>query len=273
MLILDLYNNFVPIIYFLKKIVPLILFGFFLFPKCIFAQEHMQTIVPILTYHRIQKPLKDTPLASKHFIVDPSIFEKQITYLHTHKYQTVTLDQYLDLLAQKKEIPKKTIIITFDDGYQSHYIYGYQTLKKYDFSGVFFIYTRAISNFPENMTWSELDEMYNNGMQIGNHTVSHKKLPTINNREISRREISSSKNILEKRVTGGKVVDAFAYPYGLTNSVIDLQVRETGHRIAVSDDEGINDVDIDLFHLRRHTVTNDMKNLTEFLDEVAQAGK
>ena len=55
-------------------------------------------------------------------------------YLHKENYHTLTLDEVKDYYYHEKELPDKSILITFDDCFQSVKRYAYPILKKYGFS-------------------------------------------------------------------------------------------------------------------------------------------
>ena len=79
------------------------------------------------------------------------------------------------------------------------------------------------------LTWNELIEMKNNGINIGSHTISHPFL-TLMPYEEAEYEIKESKIILEKKLNTN--IDFFAYPFGNKSSynekVIDI-VNDAGY--------------------------------------------
>jgi len=85
-----------------------------------------------------------------------------------------------------------------------------------------------------SLSWDQVLEMANNGIDIGSHTVSH---PILSNIPVERAqiEISESKNRIEEILR--KDVQSIAYPNGqvgdYTNKVVSL-VRESGYKIAYS---------------------------------------
>ena len=78
----------------------------------------------VLLYHHVVP--KDADTSS---IISLSDFESQMEYLYKHGYYTASLKELEEFLYDEKELPEKTVIITFDDGYESNYIYAYPVLK------------------------------------------------------------------------------------------------------------------------------------------------
>ncbi|MDP2943863.1 MAG: polysaccharide deacetylase family protein [Candidatus Omnitrophota bacterium] len=91
--------------------------------------------VPILTYHRISSFCFDTPL----LCVSPKSFQRQMDFISSHRYQVISLEELVNALSRKKNLPRKTVVITFDDGTEDVYQYGFPILKKYGFAATIFI--------------------------------------------------------------------------------------------------------------------------------------
>jgi len=76
-----------------------------------------------------------------------------------------------------KPLPEKPLIITFDDGYADNYYNAFPLLKKYGFKATFFIITDFIDQRrPDFMTWKQIEEMAQAGMEIGAHGRDHSDL-------------------------------------------------------------------------------------------------
>lgn len=75
----------------------------------------------------------------------------------------------------KKDIPDKLVVLTFDDSSKSHFTIVRPILKKYGFGATFFI-TEGF-DFRENkkdyMSWEEIAQLHRDGFEIGNHTRDH----------------------------------------------------------------------------------------------------
>ena len=73
-------------------------------------------------------------------------FEKQMRFLYENGYKTLTSDEFFQYKLGRLKLPKKSVFITFDDGWRNNYIYAYPVLKKYNLKATLFIVTDWIEN-------------------------------------------------------------------------------------------------------------------------------
>jgi peptidoglycan/xylan/chitin deacetylase (PgdA/CDA1 family) len=151
-----------------------------------------------------------------------------------------------DFLAWKrseKNIPPRSAILTFDDGWKSQYEVGWPILKKYGYPVTLFIYTEGIrgGHFGggEAMTWEMLSEMRDAGADIQAHSATHqdlrkaydkvtkKKLNPAEYDQWLQNEVVGSKQLLEQRL--GIKVNCFAVPYGFYNEKIKETCKAAGY--------------------------------------------
>ena len=67
------------------------------------------------------------------------------------------------------------------------------------------------------LTWPQIQEMHQQGIAFGAHTVNHVKLPELSSEQMLTELVDSKLQIEEKL---GITVNHFAYPYGLFNATI-----------------------------------------------------
>ncbi len=166
----------------------------------------------ILMYHSIDNN-------GVFFTVKPEVFVKQMKYLKDNDYNLIKLSDLVDILECHKEIPKKTVVLTFDDGYNDNYINMFSVLKKHNFPATIFLVTGLIGkeiNNSQNITlraldWEQIKEMYGSGLiDFQPHTVNHQ--------ELNKQEIVDSKKEIEEKLN--KKCKFFAYPRGLYDKKI-----------------------------------------------------
>ncbi|MFA5029316.1 MAG: polysaccharide deacetylase family protein [Patescibacteria group bacterium] len=202
--------------------------------------------LPILIYHHIDKLPQKT--AYPGLFNDPAVFEQQLIALKNDGYQTIFLKDLAEALTGKKQLPVKSLALTFDDGYEDFYQQAFPLLKKYDSRATVFVIVDSL-NTPGYLTTKQLKEMSASGLvKIGSHTLSHINLKIASDQQI-REEIVNSKKKLEKIL--GQAVDDFAYPYGFFNGRDEQTVREAGYSSAVSTRIGKYQSQNDIFSLRR----------------------
>src|SRR5437899_3539239 len=166
--------------------------------------------------------------------ITPAAFEAQMKEL---KDKGVTVISMQDLLAWKrgeKNIPPRCAVITFDDGWKSQYEVAWPILKKYGYPFTMFIYTEGVrgGHFGggEAITWEQLAEMRDAGIDIEAHSATHQDLRKPYDKVARKRlsppeyeqwlqnEIVGCKQLLEQRL--GIKVNCFAVPYGFYNEHI-----------------------------------------------------
>jgi len=74
---------------------------------------------------------------------------------------------------------QKVVMINFDDGYKSHFLYAKPILDKYGFKATFFIVCGKMETKPKWMTWNHITALKNDGMDIESHTMTHAHLDSL----------------------------------------------------------------------------------------------
>ncbi len=199
--------------------------------------------VPIIVYHHIG-------IGRGQWFFNPTKFEAQLEYLSENGYHTVTLAAYLDAEQKGAQLPEKSVILTFDDGYRDAYENAFPLLKKYGMIGTFFVITGMVG-FPAYLTWDQITEMHRAGMEFAAHTVDHPFLTRLSPLRAFW-EIWKSRFDLEWHLN--VPVTTFAYPYNDHNKQVDALVRLAGFRGACIVDAHSSDTKNDLFQIPRITV-------------------
>ncbi|MDX2100013.1 MAG: polysaccharide deacetylase family protein [Leptolyngbyaceae cyanobacterium bins.59] len=193
-----------------------------------------QARVPILMYHDI------LPEKQVFFDVTPEEFEAHLQLIQKNGLTPITMQQLVMHLRTGAPLPKKPVLLTFDDGYSGHYDYVYPLLKKYGYPGVFSIYPSKVGKKigRSSLTWDQLREMVKDPLvTIASHSVTHppdlRALPEAKLRD----EIFESKRVLETEL--GIPIPYFTYPAGFYDKRILKLVEEAGYEAALT----MNDLD------------------------------
>ncbi len=201
-----------------------------------------QYVIPVIMYHSV-----DNPRHYSGIIVSPNSFRKQMEFLRKRKYNVISLKEMVDIIKSRKHLLKKSVVITFDDGYVDNYTHAYPILKEYDFPAAIFVIANLVDK-KGYVTWDELREMEKSGITIGSHTLDHVYLPGIPS-DWQSHQIVDSKKMIEKNL--GHRIDYFAYPSGgYSDGTKDL-VEQAGYQAACTTNRGNDRFNRDLYELKR----------------------
>ena len=203
---------------------------------------------PILMYHSFDKSQVDTYAA-----LDPEVFRKQMEYIRAGGYKVVSLWEYCKLLKEEEAIPKKLVVITFDDGYKDN-LKAMEVLREFGYPVTIFAIAKKIGKegflSKEDIASFLADEKLR--VDIGSHTSTHAYLPD-QERLVVKREIFQSKKLLEDSFS--QEVKAFSYPIGGFTEKALSDVQEAGYLCACATNRGFSRK-LNRFALRRIKVTN-----------------
>ncbi len=107
----------------------------------------------ILNFHRLYQGKLDTVFDAGVFSHSVDMFEEQLKWL-THNVNLVSEADLLEHLKTGKPFSKRSVMITFDDGYSDNYTLAYPLLKQYQVPAIFFVPTKVISE--RNLVWSDV---------------------------------------------------------------------------------------------------------------------
>jgi len=196
--------------------------------------------IPILAYHKIDA-LKELGITC----ILPGTFEKQMRFLAQNGYQSISPEHLVASItgsgvAQSRQLPEKSVLLTFDDGYENFYTHAYPILKKYGYTALIFMLAGYIDNWNlweakisrerfKHLSRKQIQKLSDKGFWFGSHGVNHLFL-TRQRDSLAKQEIQLSKSILEEIL--GKPTQFFSYPYGNYDARIARFVREAGYQAA-----------------------------------------
>ncbi|MGJ8592698.1 MAG: polysaccharide deacetylase family protein [Aquaticitalea sp.] len=169
--------------------------------------------LPILMYHNVSKNQSD----SHGLTISEHSLEKQFEYLVNEGYQTFHFSELQDF-DSNHPLPKKSVIITFDDVYVNQLEFAYPLLKKYNLKATFFIPFKFVdgvdswnSDSEKIMSVEQLKSLEERIIELGLHSFNHH-----NYKEMSIEEVDSDFgacfDFIEKHQLPVNAI--LAYPYG-----------------------------------------------------------
>ena len=242
--------------------------------------------IRILMYHHFE----DSPKKTNDVTILTEEFEKQMKYLSENGYTSITSQDLLDYKNGKKEIPKKAIFITSDDGYLSNYEKMYPILKKYNMKATIFLIGERIDNADKpsealpKLSWKNVKEMYESGLvDFQCHTYnSHQKIETKNGLKgnFSTNLIGESEEEFKKRIDKdikmnidgikqnlGYTPIAFSYPFGDISDTAVKILEENNIKLTFRAEGGIEENPSKGYLLKRIGITN-QDSLQSFIKKI-----
>ncbi|AKJ29357.1 polysaccharide deacetylase family protein [Caldimonas brevitalea] len=216
--------------------------------------DHYQT-VPILCYHRFG-------YGGGKMNVSPARFAAQLDWLARHGYHVLRLDELAEYLEGRRAVPRRSVVITVDDGYESFYRYAAPLLRRHGFPVTLFVYTDFVGA-GDAVDWSQLRELAASGLvDIQPHSKTHRNLSERGEgeseeayRQALQMETAGPRELLERRL---KVkVRHYAYPYGDANEAVLETLERHKYRLAVTVNPGGNAFFAQPLLLRRSMVQRD----------------
>ncbi len=227
-------------------------------PTAVFAEGY-QT-VPVLCYHKFGD-------RSTKMTISVSRFREQMQYLKDNDYRVIPLQEFIAFLNGKRQIPKRAVVLTMDDGHRSIYEAAFPVLKEFGFPATLFIYTDYINN--GGLDWRQLADMISSGLvTVQLHSKTHDNLTLGADGETQQvylrrleQEVRLPKKRLIQHLQSTPV--AYAYPYGDTNEQVIDVLKQEGLSIGLTVQSGGNAVFSYPFLLHRSIVFGD-RGLDEF---------
>ncbi len=195
--------------------------------------------VPVLLYHDVDTIEKQANYYPGNFISIEN-FEEQMQFLKANNYKTLTLDEFYDFVQNKKKIPKRSVLITFDTGRKNVKENAYPILKKHKFHAAYFLLTKAIKdNSAKNLSQKDLNDM-SDVFEYAHHTHDLHYLLKKGDFKSSALLITPSEEIKKDILKSMKYVNSpyFAYPYGRYNKHVIQTLKEIGIKAAFSTKRG-----------------------------------
>ena len=200
--------------------------------------------LPILMYHYLgDAPAED----DRPYFVTQVAFAEQMRLLREEGYRSIAFDEAVGALGRDSPLPKRSVVITFDDGHASFEQIGVPLMREFGFSSMMFIITTKLgqSGF---LDADSVRSLARSGFEFGSHSHTHRILTQLADAEV-KYELSESKAALETIL--GKEVKYFCYRGGHYNDRVKALLREAGYVAAVCSKPGLNTTKADLLALNR----------------------
>lgn len=204
----------------MKKVIGIIIFLIFCLVGYVFL---VPVRIPVLTYHDFVEG--DT---TNDMQITQSEFEREIKFLRKHHYHSISLKELECFLEKKCKLPRKSVLITMDDGWIGEYKIALPILKKYNMKAVIFYigehYDSENPNFIHRDEINKIKEDYPN-IEIASHSYA---LHFEDAYQLSKEEIIEDIKLM-KEENDSKY---YAYPYGRHSTNYEEALKEEGYSLA-----------------------------------------
>jgi len=203
------------------------------------------------------------------FTVTPESFRWQMQYLRQKGYHIARLSNVVDDLKYGRNLPRHTVALTFDDGYEDNFTNVLPVLEEFGIPATIFVSTdfigttRDVRGIPmKHVSREQLVQLQKSDLvDIQAHGMSHRRLTTLDTAD-ARREMERSQWQLADIV--GKPCTLFAYPFG----DVDPRIKAVARSLfsgAVGVRRGYAIADSDVFELPRQSIDSAVSSWRFFL--------
>ena len=206
-------------------------------------------MVRVLFYHRVNPyPFDQLGPVSRELTVKPAAFAWQLGHLAARGYRVIGLVEFEQVIAGTRPADPKSILITFDDGYEDNLLFAAPLLRTARCPAVVFAVSDLLGRCTADV-WPDADPpelgrflsreqllaLEVDGIEIASHTVTHPLLTHLPSDELDR-ELSASRAQLEAII--GHPVTALAYPRGDFDERVLSAARAAGYTTAFTTETG-----------------------------------
>jgi len=218
------------------------------------ASTHQSAVV--LMYHRFGEskyPSTNTTASQ---------LDAQIKELTSGKYTVLPLEEIIWRLRAGPALPDRTVAITIDDAYKSIYDIAWPKFKAAGLPFTVFVSTDPVDQGVKSyMSWDEIKKLKENGVDIGNHSASHRHMAGADD-STNIRDIRRASNRLNAML--GFRPGLFAYPYGESSLALSKQIEAEGFMAAFGQQSGVIGSSSGFYYLPRFALNEKYGNIDRF---------
>jgi len=214
--------------------------------------------IPVLMYHRVGEANNGW---ERKYCISPQRFSTHMHTLARAGWRPVSIDAFFSWLDNRVELPEKSFLLTFDDGFLGVHEHAAPVLAALDWPATVFLVSQLIgqrdtwceAHNPSGVTYPLMDAMHirelrAQGFSFHSHTRSHADLPALDDHALHD-QLVGARDDLHSLL--GEAADYLAYPYGHYDDRVLRAAQAAGYRAAFSVQPGFNRRDVDRFRLRR----------------------
>ncbi len=191
------------------------------------------TAVPILMYHVIRRRPAGAPFPELY--VPRAVFAAQMRTLAGRGYHVVTLQEVYDHW-HGAPLPRKPVVVSFDDGFRNQYTHALPILSAYGWAGTLNLAVSHLHEGSYGLRPGEVAAMVNAGWEIDSHTMSHANLPSLGPAALWH-EVAGSRAYLHAAFH--VPIHSLCYPFGAYDASVVAAVKRAGYLLATTTQPGL----------------------------------
>lgn len=244
-------------------------------------EPHPGPRVAVLMYHHVSTN------ATTSGTMTPTLFHEHLEIFRRLNLPVISLPDLASFLEGRLELPPESVVLTFDDGYESFYTRVYPELRAFKVPATVFAILRPTEH-PEtasptlsHLKWEQMREMIASGLvTVASHSYDQHhfvKLPdgktapalvaraylpgpdrgeTVDEYEVRvLNDLAEANRLLKEHL--GVEPEFFAYPYGRYDAWLSRLCRYSGYRFLLTTRPGIVTRSTDPLQIPRYGVGNE----------------
>ena len=214
--------------------------------------------LPVIMYHHITEKKQ----RANNYTVTTEEFENDIKLIISKGYTAVSVSELIDYVYNGKALPEKSIVITFDDGFESYQALAFPVMARYNIKSTVFIIGSAADLYTKindhninysNLNWQAVKELQSSPLcEIGSHTYDlhhnekgeRKGMSKLKNESFSAYEKVLTDDLIKLqnifKSNNLNIPTAIAYPYGAYNKHTTDIIKKLGFKVSFTCEERIN---------------------------------
>jgi peptidoglycan/xylan/chitin deacetylase (PgdA/CDA1 family) len=182
--------------------------------------------VPILMYHHIAPAPAGVRLPA--LWVSPAAFAAHVRALRAAGYRAVTLGRVWDAWHGRARLPRRPVVLSFDDGYADQVAAALPVLRRERWPGVLNL---TLDFLPAMGGAPAVRRLLDAGWELGSHAITHADLRTLGPVAL-REEVAGSRARI--RELFGIAPRFFCYPFGRVDGTVAAAVGRAGYLAATT---------------------------------------
>jgi peptidoglycan/xylan/chitin deacetylase (PgdA/CDA1 family) len=169
-------------------------------------------------------------------------FSAQLGWFHKKGWQFLSAEALLDALNGNGALPEKSVLVTFDDAYESLLGNALPILKRFSAPAVVFaptqfvgttnLFDHGVEPIERIADWKTLADLEDAGISVESHGYSHRSFSSLSSIQIQQ-ELEFSRDAIRKNL--GKDSRMFAFPYGdcgADSAAVESAIKQAGYDMA-----------------------------------------